>query len=126
MPATLDILSPTYVKADKIALSLAPDSEPLLPYVPITILVEYSAADPIGVSLPLIFVVQPSGTGGEPGGYKRVVYSNTHPASLTFTVPGAGAYLVTLTELFHNRWQGRLTITVEGDGYGETIVRSRS
>jgi hypothetical protein len=45
---------------------------------------------------------------------------------LTFTVPGAGQYLVTLRERFHNRWQGRLTITVEGDGYGETIERSRS
>lgn len=126
MPATIDILSPTYVPADKIRLSLLEGIEPLLPYVPITVLVNYTGADPQGISLPLVFTVQPGGTGGVTGGYRRVVYSRFSPSALTFTVPRSGTYLVTLAELFHNRWQGRLTIEVAGDGYGETIVRSRS
>ena len=126
MPATLDMLSPKNVQASKISLALLPNSEPLLPYVPITVTVNYDDGDPEGVSLPLVFVVQPGGKGGVAGGYKRTVYSRIKPTALTFTVPGAGSYLVSLSELFHNRWQGRLVLDVQGDGYGETIVRSRS
>lgn len=125
MPATVDILSPIYVGESRIVLALLPDQEPLRPNVPITVSVNYDKADPEGVSLPLVFMVQPSEIGGPAGGYKEVYYRIVAPSALTFTVPGPGEYLVSLTEVFHNRWQGRLIVNVTGDGYGATIVRSR-
>jgi hypothetical protein len=125
MPATVDILSPTYVGESKIDLALLPDQEPLRPNVPITVSVSYAKAAPSGIELPLVFILQPSGAGGVAGGYRETYYRTVAPTALTFTVPGPGAYLVSLTELFHNRWQGRLIVNVTGDGYGATIVRSR-
>jgi hypothetical protein len=127
MPATIDILSPVYVGNDKIRLSVAPDSGTLLPWVPITLDVVYTDADPSGIELPLVFTVQPGdAVGGEARGYQRKTYSRNAPDTLTFRVPAAGTYLVTLKERFHNRWQGRLVITVAGDPFGEDIVRERS
>lgn len=125
MPATVDILAPSYVGAQKIALALLPDQEPLHPNTPITVSVDYTGAAPAGIALPLVFLVQPAGAGGSAGGYREVYYRVVAPSALTFTVPGPGQYLVSLTEVFHNRWQGRLIVTVEGDGYGATVVRSR-
>jgi hypothetical protein len=121
------MLSPAHVGSDKISLALAPDSEPLLPWVPIIVNVSYASVPSAGVSLPMVFTIQPGDDiGGEARGYQRTTYRKHVPDSLTFRVPAAGLYLVTLKELFHNRWQGRLVITVEGDPFGETIVRERS
>jgi hypothetical protein len=125
MPATVDILAPTYVSEARIDLALLPDQEPLRPNVPITVSVNYDKADPQGIQLPLVFIVQPASIGGVAGGYREVYYRVVAPDALTFTVPGPGEYLVSLTEVFHNRWQGRLIVNVTGDGYGATIVRSR-
>jgi hypothetical protein len=125
MPATVDILAPTHVGESRLDIALLPGQEPLRPNVPITVSVGYDRALPQGVQLPLVFIVQPGGAGGAAGGYREMYYRVVAPTTLTFTVPGPGAYLVSLTEVFHNRWQGRLVVNVEGDGYGETIVRSR-
>jgi hypothetical protein len=119
------MLAPTYVSETRIDLALLPDQEPLRPNVPITVSVSYARTAPNGIALPLVFVVQPSGAGGAAGGYKEVYYRVVAPDALTFTVPGPGEYLVSLTEVFHNRWQGRLVVNVTGDGYGATIIRSR-
>jgi hypothetical protein len=125
--ATIDTLSPTFAGEDRIGLALAPDSEPLLPWIPVTVDVTYEDADPEGIALPLVFTVQPMGEkGGAAQGYKRDTLRITAPTALTFTVPAAGQYLVTLKEWMHNRWQGRLVITVEGDSFGDDIVRERS
>ena len=125
MPATVDMLAPTYVSETRIDLALLPDQEPLRPNVPITVSVSYTRTKPNGIELPLVFVVQPAGAGGAAGGYREVYYRVVAPDALTFTVPGPGEYLVSLTEVFHNRWQGRLVVNVTGDGYGATIIRSR-
>jgi hypothetical protein len=125
MPATVDILSPNYVSETRISLALLPDQEPLRPNVPITVSVNYDKTKPQGIQLPLVFVVQPAGIGGVSGGYREIYYRVVAPDALTFTVPGPGEYLVSMTEVFHNRWQGRLIVNVTGDGYGATIIRSR-
>jgi hypothetical protein len=125
VPATVDILAPAYVGEARFDLALLPDQEPLRPFVPITVSVSYSRAAPAGIALPLVFILQPSGAGGVAGGYLERYYRVVAPQTLTFTVPGPGAYLVSLAEVFHNRWRGSLVINVTGDGHGETIVRSR-
>lgn len=127
MPATLDMLSPTYVQADRFVLTLHEASDPPLAFRPITINVDYSAADPGGINFPLELLVQPGGEqGGSARGYVRRVYRRHAPTTVTFTAPGAGLYFVLLREIHHNRWQGRLVLEVGGDAFGETIVRTRT
>jgi len=127
MPATLDILSPTYVKADRITLTVDEGSEPLQPFKPITINIDYGDADPSGIACPIETILQPGGSkGGAAYGYRYKVHRRTPPDSWTFTVPSAGTYLVLVREIHHNRWQGRLVITVEGDAFGDDIVRERN
>jgi hypothetical protein len=127
MVATINMLSAPDIGSDKFTLALRPNSEPLLPWVPITIDVDYGGVPSGGVSLPLLFTVNPGGNqGGAERGYQQNFYRDFIPSSLTFRVPFAGIYLVTLKEFFHNQWQGRLVITVEGEVFSEEIVTERS
>ena len=74
---------------------------------------------PGGVVLPLILQVQPAF--GRGVGYFEKVFRKTRPNSFAFSVPSAGQYLVLLRECFHNRWQGRLLIQVEGEEFTQIL-----
>lgn len=126
MVATLDILSPVFVGEDRITLTVNENSKPLLSFKIITINVNYDLAGEEGISLPLEFILQPGfGGGGEANGYQQKIFRRTAPETISFTVPSAGQYLLLLREIHHNRWQGRLIMTVEGDQAGLEIVTER-
>ena len=125
--ALIDDISPVTVGEDKIKLTLDPASDPPLANRPITINVDYSDADPNGVVLPLRFVLQPAfGGGGAGNGYDEYTYRNVAPSTLTVQVANAGEYLLLLKECFHNRWQGRLILNVEGDPFTTEVETERS
>ena len=95
MPATLDMLSPTYIGADRFTLSLDEASDPPVAFRPITLHVDYGEAYPAGINFPLELIIQPGGRhGGKARGYTRRVYRRHAPDTITFTAPGAGLYLV--------------------------------
>ena len=123
MSENLDLVSPVFMGADMIGISVDnPADEPLLVGTPITVDFDYSATLPGGVVLPLILQIQPSV--GRGVGYQEVIFRKRAPNSFAFQVPGAGRYLVVLRECFHNRWQGRILIDVEGEEFSQ-ILSSR-
>ena len=124
--AIIDKLSPVYIGEDRFGLTLDPISDPPLVGRQITVNVDYSDAGDDGVELPLEFIVQPGFDGGGPGnGYKRVWFSRVAPSTLTFVAPAAGQFLLLLKEVYHNRWQGRLIVTVQGDKYAKAVPMER-
>jgi hypothetical protein len=67
-------------------------------------------------SLPLDLIIQPCfGDGGAQNGYYAKAYTRAAPAQVVWRPTLAGVYLIVLRERYHNRWQGRLTVTVGGD-----------
>lgn len=120
MSENLDLVSPVTMGSDQIVLTVAnPTGEALLVGRPITIDFDYSATLPDGVVLPLILQVQPAF--GRGVGYLEKVFRKTAPNSFAFSLPGAGQYLVLLRECFHNRWQGRLLIQVDGEEFSQIL-----
>lgn len=108
----IDELSPREYGEDRIALSLAlPSIKPRV-FVPVVIRVDVSACAPEGLVLPLeLIVTGPSGSATE----QRQVFRKRVPTEITFTPVEGGSILVRLSELFHNRWWGKLVIPVVGD-----------
>ena len=124
MSEIVDSISPAYIGSDKFILEVDEASKPLVSYNLITINIDYSEADPTGVVLPIIIVVQPGF--GDGTGYIKKSFSRSAPSSFTFYASvGAGEYLVLVREYGHNQWQGRLIITVAGDDYS-TFIAERS
>jgi len=112
---TIDLLSPENVGEEKIMILLRNDVT-LRAYQSITVDFNYDDVETAGLIPPLEFIVQPTfGLGGESSGYLYKQFTKDAPNEFTFTVPSAGIYLVVLREAWHNRYWGRLEITVEGD-----------
>lgn len=109
MSAALDELSPLYLGEDRIVLSLMSGLTPRA-FRSIIIDVDYAAADPQGVVLPLKLIVQ----GPSSGSYQTRIFSRVAPARLAFMPREGGSHLVVLREVAHNRWFGRLRFTVDG------------
>jgi hypothetical protein len=107
----LDELSPATIGEEKITLTL--DSSTPVPkvFALVQVNVDYSSALPAGIALPLDFIVQ----GPSQDSYKEKVFRRYLPQSLSFIPIEAGAHLVLLREQAHNRWLGRLIVTVAGD-----------
>jgi len=121
MTAILDIMSPTYIGEKKLTVEVDPASE-LMTNRPITINFGYDNAlvnnFNHSVNLPLQLIVQPGfGDGGTGNGFIEQIFRKSRPSSYTFSVPSSGNYLVTLREMYHNRWFGSLTINVTGDEF---------
>ena len=124
MSEMLDIISPTYVGADKIGISIDPVSQPLLVGRVVTLDFDYSACAPVGVVLPLKLIVQPAF--GDGTGYFEKTFNRAPPTSYAFSVLGAGQYLAVIKELGHNSWQGRLLFTVAGEAFTQIQSARRS
>jgi len=126
MTAILDIMSPTYIGEKKLTVEVDPASE-LLTNRPITINFGYDNAIVSNfnhsVNLPLQLIVQPGfGEGGTGNGFISKTFRQSRPSSYTFSVPSSGNYLVTLREMYHNRWFGSLTISVTGDEFSRLVT----
>ncbi len=106
----IDELAPADVGEDRLVLTNASTATPKA-FTPITIDVDYSACDPAGVVLPLEFTI----TAPSKSGFSRKLFTRTAPSSIIFTPREGGAHLVRLTEVGHQRWWGKLVVTVSGD-----------
>jgi hypothetical protein len=120
--ATSDMLSPDYSELEKIVVTKDITGDVFV-FNPITINFDYSACETAtdageGVIVPMELILQPNfGDGGAGGGYINKIFRRNAPSSFTFTVPGAGFYLIVIKEIFHNRWWGRLRFEVQGDQF---------
>lgn len=110
--ANLDDISPTYLGEDRIVLTLAPGQAPLAGR-PLTLLADYAACEPYGISLPLELIVQ----GTAPEAYQRRVIAKSAPEALVVTPREGGPHSVVLREMGHNRWWGRISVSVGGDRF---------
>jgi hypothetical protein len=125
MTEIIDTISPVYIGEDKFTLTIDEASKPLLSYKPLSINIDYSEADPEGVVLPIIIVVQPAF--GDGTGYIKKTFSRSAPSTFSFFASaGAGDYLILVREYGHNQWQGRLVITVGGDDIASLITERSS
>lgn len=118
--ALIDEISPTYIGDDRFVLSLSDPAAAILAFVPFQVDVNYDAAEPEGLVLPLELVFQaPSGKI-----IQRTVFSRSAPSSLLLVPRSRGQHFVLLHEMFHNRWQGRLLVNVQGEDLnnGETRI----
>jgi len=109
----IDELSPPTIGEDKIVLVL--DASTVAPQVfhAVQINVDYSNTLPEGVALPLDMIVQ----GPDADSYKERVFRKYKPQTLSFVPLAAGEHLVLLREQAHNRWVGRIVVTVLGDPF---------
>lgn len=109
MSAQLDEISPLYLGEDRIDLAVAVGSE-LRAYRSVVLTVDYERAEPEGVMLPLEMIVQ----GPSQGSYQRRVFSRLAPGALAFMAREGGSHLIILREVAHNRWFGRLVVSLTG------------
>jgi hypothetical protein len=110
MPS-LDELCPPYVGDKRISLQLAPWAPAPIALAPVVVLVDYSAARPNAIALPLVFTVAAPSS---PTLLRRLV-RRMAPSAISFTPREGGRHLVRLGELAHNQWWGSLLILVAGD-----------
>jgi len=122
----LQMLSPGYVGEERITIQVAETSKPLLTSKTITLEFDYGDSEPADIAIPLELIIQPGfGSGGNGSGYTRKVFRRNAPTSFTFRLPGAGTYLASISEQFHNRWWGRLLFTVGGDQFSQVELGGR-
>lgn len=122
---TIDLLSPDYVGEEKIKILLRNEAT-LRAFLPITVDFDYTDVEINGLIPPLEFIVQPTfGLGGPSSGYLYKKFTRSAPSEFTFDVPSAGIYLIVLREAWHNRYWGRLEITVAGDPLVTEITQTR-
>lgn len=108
----LDEIAPPYIGEDRIAVTLAPKMVPAA-FQPFTVLVDYSACDQDGgIVLPLEILLRAPSPGNSL--IRRV--TTTAPETLLFTPREGGLHLVLVRELYHNRWWGRIRVSVAGEG----------
>ncbi len=106
-----DEVSPRYLREDRIDLQLAdPDAVPsaLRSFV---VNVDYARTLPSYVVLPIILEV----IGPSKASYQRRIFRRTPPSSFVVTPQEGGAHRIILREAAHNRWWGKLAVTVAGD-----------
>lgn len=107
----LDDVSPRYIGEDRLRLTLADPDQILAAFQPVVIAVDYSAAMPEGIMLPLeLTVTAPNGSQ-----ILRRIYRRFPPPELAFVPRSGGAHLVRFTEQWHNQWWGRLVLEIAGD-----------
>lgn len=115
MADILDLISPTNVGSDQISITLEEGVSPVQNKA-FTIFFDYSQAQDLGgLVLPIELIVQPLNL--DLDAYFKKVFRRSFPSSFSFSLPGAGDYLIVMRECFHNKFQGRLVITLSGDEF---------
>jgi hypothetical protein len=117
MPTSMDELSPGYIGEDRIVLSLQFGSKTAA-FSPLTLLVNYDDCAPDGVVLPLEMIVRGPGESS----YQRRVYTRTRPPSIVIKPREGGIHCIVLREVAHNRWWGKLNVTIQGQLLGKRRV----
>lgn len=110
-PPLIEEISPATIGEDLIALSLDPSNLAPRALQPVIIDVDYSACAPDGVILPLELIIQtPTAANNQ-----RRLYVRNAPSAVSFIPKEGGIHGVVLREVGHNRWLGKLRVTVAGD-----------
>ncbi len=110
-PIVLEELSPSYIREQRIDLTLNRATPTPQAFAPVLVDMIYARCAPEGVVLPMLLEVQ----GPSPASYQRRVFTHAPPNSLVFTPREGGRHLVTLREVAHNRWFGSLRLDVGGE-----------
>jgi hypothetical protein len=106
-----DEISPMFVGARAIALSLTNPLVPAMAKSPVGVSVSYTQAEPAGVKLPLELII----TGPSPSSFRRRYFRKLLPSSFDFIPAEGGGHQLLLREIGHNRWLGTLTVSVSGE-----------
>lgn len=109
MSTSLDEICPRYIGEDRLVLQLQTIGA-VRAFEQVAIAVDYSATAPEGVVLPLELLIQ----GPSPQSYVYRVFRRSKPTTLIFTPREGGSHLITLREFAHNKWWGRLVVSVDG------------
>lgn len=109
--ATVDEISPATIGEDKIGLALEDPLVTIQTFTPFGVSIDYSATLPEGLRLPLELIV----SGPKAGQLDRRVFRDALPSSVTIKPTVRGRHSILFREMYHNRWQGRLTVEVEGE-----------
>ena len=107
----VDDISPAYLGEKRLVLAPLPGAPAPAAFAPVELTVDYSAADPDGVALPLELTV----TAPSASGFERRFYRHSRPLTVLFVPREGGRHLVRLREPWHNRWWGSLEIVVAGE-----------
>lgn len=107
----IDEISPEFMGEDRIRLAVDPTSK-LEVNARVSILIDYGSVGPTGVTPPLIATASPAREDGF--GAQRQEFER-QPSVFTFTARVAGEWLIVVRESAHNRWQGRLLVSVMGE-----------
>lgn len=111
MAEFIDEISPRYYGEDRLRLTLSVPNQLLRAFEPVLISIDYSAALPEGIVLPLeLTITAPSDVNST-----RTVYRRFVPNEVAFTPREGGSHLVRIGELWHNGWWGRLVLPIDGD-----------
>ena len=111
MAEFIDEISPRYYGEDRLRLTLTEPNQLLRAFEPVLISIDYSAALPEGVVLPLeMAVTAPSDVNST-----RTVFRRFVPQQVAFTPREGGSHLVRIGELWHNGYWGRLVLQIDGD-----------
>jgi len=111
MAEFVDEISPRYYGEDRLRLTLASPNQILRAFHPVIVVIDYSAALPEGVVLPLEFTI----TAPSEVNSTRMVFRRFAPNELAFMPREGGVHLVRLAELWHNMWWGKLALEIAGD-----------
>ena len=112
MTATfLEEISPRYYGADILRLTLSSPQQVLRALQPVLVTVDYSAALPAGIVLPLEFTV----TAPSEVNSTRTIFRRFAPTELAFTPREGGTHLIRIAEMWHNMYWGRLVLEIAGD-----------
>jgi hypothetical protein len=111
MTSRIDEICPPYVKARRLTLELTAAKTNPTAHKSLLVNVTYDQTSPQGVMVPLVMVVQ----GPSQRSYQERVFRGRPPTQLVVTPREGGKHLVSLRELYHNRWWGAVEFEVVGD-----------
>lgn len=109
--STVDDIAPSYLREERIDLTLAVGQPEPRAFFAILCDVGTLRTKPAGLVLPLILEVQ----GPSAASYERTEYHHAVPGQIVFVPREGGRHLVTLREAAHNRWFGSLRVDVAGE-----------
>jgi hypothetical protein len=106
-----DDVAPFYYGQDRIKVALADADQVLRAATPIVVAIDYSAALPRGVRLPLeLSVIGPDGRL-----VSHTIARRFAPRSLVFTPRQGGTHLVRVAETYHDQLWGALELAIIGE-----------
>jgi hypothetical protein len=108
----IDEICPAYVGENRITITLAAEQNPRA-FSPVRLLLDFSKCEEEGGIVPPleVYVGAPSPAQCE----ARTISSTSPPTEISFVPKQGGPHIVTVREVFHNRWWGSVVVQVTGE-----------